>query len=194
MEDMLMLASFWSNLFFAARIILAVAAFVAATALIIASGGTALLALGVGIVAGAAIYGALGFIKFPPEKKPEPPIITTTEYRISINFSPGNPYTIPYECNFHNAKIVTTTQGKNSKVNHSPATQDKIQASDGSDFETKVKNYLRDKLKPLGGDLRSITIYEEPFPGETPLEMIYNACKDQFPDVELHTTQEEYHD
>ncbi|MCR5164540.1 MAG: hypothetical protein K6C40_11030 [Thermoguttaceae bacterium] len=122
-------------------------------------------------------------------KAPEP---VSTEYSISITFSPANPYTIPYECNIHNAKTVTT-HGKRPSFNRT-STIKTIHASNGIEFENEFNRFLRDELKPLGGDLRSITIYEEPFPGETPLDMIYNACKDQFPDVELHTTQDEYHD
>ncbi len=189
MEDMLVLASFWTNLFYAARIIFTVAAFVAATAVILYVGAPLWAAVGIGLIAGVATYAAVSYFKpvDPPPPPPPPPVITT-EYRISIDFSPGSPHTIPYECNIHNAKIVTTTQGEKSDVQNF-TTVKSIHASDGKDFEAKFNNYLTEELKPLGDELRSITIYEEPFPGETPLDMMYIACKEKFPDTELHTTQ-----
>lgn len=195
MEEVLQSASFlanlpWNNIIIYALIGVGVG-FLVGTGAALFAGVTLFKSVLIGSIVGVfggILGGILGLLS-SGKSIIQPP---QTEYTISIYFSRGTPYTIPYECNIHNAKTITIRKGKNSSEDHS-STVKTIHASNGREFEIAFNRYLAEELKPLGNGLRLIKIYEVPFPGETPLDMMYNACKEHFPDVEMQTTQEEFH-
>ena len=164
------------------------AAFVATTALILLCGGPIGWAVGIGLFAGA-LFG-IGTYWLLNRTDDSPQVQVVSELNISFAFTPGEDHlALPYQCKVYNTTTTTTTtttRWRSRSKTEKSSTYRLIKAQNGREFQQKFEaelEHLARENKNAHKTIRSLSLYDEPYPGETTLEMMRIKCDEYFPET-----------